>query len=119
MTGATRRYALQTVAASAEQVEESEPTHSGRLLLRMPRSLHAELAARSDADGVSLNQFIVAALARSVSSDPPSAPELGDTGETSPEGRPARTLRYALVANAVVVALAAATAIALLLTAWR
>lgn len=120
MTGETSRYALQTVAASAEQVEESEPTHSGRLLLRMPRSLHAELAARSDADGVSLNQFIVAALARSVSSDAPSAPEAGGGGEVASERRPvAPALRYALVANAVVVAFAAATAIALLLTAWR
>ncbi|MGH3001380.1 MAG: toxin-antitoxin system HicB family antitoxin [Gaiellaceae bacterium] len=110
------------MAASVERVQESEPTHSGRLLLRMPRSLHAELAARSDADGVSLNQFIVAALARSVSSDAPPAHEFGGAGDASPERRPrpaAPALRYALLANAVVVALAAVTAIALLLTAWR
>jgi hypothetical protein len=107
------------VAANAEQVEATEPSHSGRLLLRMPRSLHAELAARSDADGVSLNQFIVAALARSLSGEPPQH-DIVESTDASAERRPgASTLRYALIANAVVVALAAATAIALLLTAWR
>jgi hypothetical protein len=99
------------MAANAEPLEAREPSHSGRLLLRMPRKLHAELAARSDAEGVSLNQFIVAALSRAAS------------GEAAQGGaQPARlssTLRLALIANAVVVAIAAATAIALLVIAWR
>jgi hypothetical protein len=99
------------MAANAEPLEAREPSHSGRLLLRMPRKLHAELAARSDAEGVSLNQFIVAALSRAAA------------GEGAPDGGAARpvssTLRVALIANAVVVAIAAATAIALLVIAWR
>jgi predicted HicB family RNase H-like nuclease len=37
---------------------------SGKLSLRLPRSLHAELAALAAADGVSLNQWIALALAR-------------------------------------------------------
>jgi hypothetical protein len=80
----------------------------------MPRTLHAELAARSDAEGVSLNQFIVAALSRAASTD-------GTESEGSrPPARPmSSTLRLALIANAVVVALAAATAIALIVIAWR
>ena len=98
------------MAANAEPLEAREPSHSGRLLLRMPRALHAELAKLSDAEGVSLNQFIVAALSRAAS------------GEERPEAEPrpvSSTVRVALVVNAVVVAIAAATAIALLLIAWR
>jgi multisubunit Na+/H+ antiporter MnhC subunit len=98
------------MAANAGPREGREPSHSGRLLLRMPRALHAELAARSDAEGVSLNQFIVAALSRATSGE-----ERPDT-----EARPvSSTLRIALVVNAIVVAMAAVTAIALLLIAWR
>ena len=46
--------------------EESLKEYSGRILLRMPRSLHRDLANRSRLEGVSLNQFIVIALARAV-----------------------------------------------------
>jgi hypothetical protein len=77
----------------------------------MPKTLHAELAARSDADGVSLNQYIVSALGRAVSGDLPESP--GPTAERD------RSLRLALIVNAVVVAIAAATAIALLIYAVR
>ena len=98
------------MAANAEPLEAREPSHSGRLLLRMPRALHADLAARSDAEGVSLNQYIVAALSRAASGEEPS----------SAAPRPlSSTVRIALVVNAVVVAIAAATAIALLLIAWN
>jgi hypothetical protein len=97
---------------TSEQADEQARSHSGRLLLRMPKTLHAELAARSDADGVSLNQYIVSALARAVSGEePPNA---------SPEqARRDRSLRTALVVNAVVVGLAAVTAIVLLVVALR
>ena len=78
----------------------------------MPKTLHAELAARSDAEGVSLNQFIVSALARAVSGEAPESPD-------APEARRERSLRIALIANAVVVAIAAATAIGLLIYAFR
>lgn len=78
----------------------------------MPKTLHAELASRSDAEGISLNQFIVAALARAVSGD---APESGPVVVSQRE----RSLRVALIVNAIVVAIAAATAIALLIYAFR
>lgn len=77
----------------------------------MPKTLHAELAARSDAEGVSLNQYIVSALGRAVSGEEPEA--------TGPAAERDRSLRLALIANAVVVAIAAATAIALLIYAIR
>lgn len=46
-------------AASGEQ-------HSGRILLRMPKSLHRALAEAADAEGVSTNQYVVALLAANV-----------------------------------------------------
>lgn len=99
--------------SNAERADERARSHSGRLLLRMPKTLHAELAARSDADGVSLNQYIVSALARAVSDDDQALPL-----PVAADGRD-RTLRTALMVNAVVVALAAATAIVILVVALR
>lgn len=50
---------------------EGEP--SGRILLRLPSSLHAHLVSEAKREGVSLNQFAAAALAASVGwrLDPP------------------------------------------------
>ena len=44
----------------------AEQPFSGRLLLRMPRTLHAELARHAEIEGVSLNQLIVFALSRAI-----------------------------------------------------
>ena len=96
-------------------------SHSGKLLVRMPRSLHAELFRASEREGTSLNSYIVAALSASVAWRRPDEP--GDPGE-APAGapltsRPSRGLSLALTANLVVLAIAAAIAIALLITAWQ
>jgi hypothetical protein len=100
------------MASNPEQLEAGERSHSGRLLLRMPKQLHAELAARSDREGVSLNQWIVAALSRASAGE----------GEPVEVERRARTipreLRIALIANACVVAAAAVIAVALIVIAW-
>lgn len=40
--------------------------YSGRFLLRLPKRLHAELAAQAEEEGVSLNQFVSTALAGTV-----------------------------------------------------
>ena len=45
---------------------EGRGGYSGRILVRVPKSLHAELIARAAQEGVSLNQFILATLARSL-----------------------------------------------------
>jgi antitoxin HicB len=39
---------------------------SGRFLLRIPKTLHAELAREAEEEGVSLNQFVAATLAGAV-----------------------------------------------------
>ena len=41
---------------------------SGKVNLRMPRSLHRDLVRRAETEGVSLNQYMTTALARSVGS---------------------------------------------------
>jgi antitoxin HicB len=41
--------------------EESE--YSGRFVVRLPTSLHAQVARQAEAEGVSLNQFVTASLA--------------------------------------------------------
>ena len=39
---------------------------SGKFNLRVPKSLHRDLARKAEEEGVSLNQFVVTTLARSV-----------------------------------------------------
>ena len=91
--------------------DEAEATHSGRLLLRMPPSLHAELARAAREEGVSLNAFIGNVLAGAVRWRAP--------GETPrPANGNGRLLRIALIADVVLVAVAAVLAIVLLVVAW-
>jgi RNA polymerase sigma-B factor len=94
----------------------SVATHSGRLLVRMPQSLHAELAHAAEREEVSLNQFITGTLASAVrwrgagSGDPSSA------GDELPPSR-AGTMSRALRVNVLLLAVIAALAIALLVIA--
>lgn len=101
-------------SAAVEQDEErAKPSPSGRLLLRMPAKLHAELARAAEAEGISLNQFITGTLATRIG--------WGDHGvdraPVAADGRPGLVF-VALVANVVVIGLAAIAAIAILLVAW-
>jgi len=43
--------------------------YSGRVLLRLPKSIHREAARRAEIDRISLNQFLVAAIAARVGAD--------------------------------------------------
>jgi len=129
--GATPEEAVQRALAAAEgavgngaqaEAEVEAPRHSGKLLVRMPATLHDELARAAEAEGVSLNQLITGALAsavewRSVDGQGRSGRPAGtaDPGSRLPPG----LMRYALVANLAVLLLATAVAIALLVVAWR
>jgi len=116
---------------------KSATSHSGRLLLRMPRTLHAELTRASEREGVSLNQFITDVLAAAVvwrsrpSSSPTGADSAGPiqtpgaeslTAELNPAGPsrrdPSRLLALALAVNFVVAGVAGIVAIAVLVAAW-
>src|SRR5688572_9476210 len=56
---------LEDVLASGMSVPEpaDEPEYSGRVVLRMPRSTHRDASQAAERDGVSLNTFLVAAVA--------------------------------------------------------
>jgi antitoxin HicB len=116
---------------------KSKSSHSGRLLLRMPRTLHGELTRAAERESVSLNQFITDTLASAVAwrVRSPSAPGGNSSGpiqtpgaeslttEPNPAARPPKRdtsglVTIALIATFVVVAVAGIVAIAVLVAAW-
>ena len=116
--GASSAQPTPAEPARSERRSRGAADPSGRLLLRMPRSLHGALAQIAERDGTSLNQLITGTLASAI----------GWTGESVGEGvtaKPAathaanRTLLVLLIANGVAVGLAALAAIGLLLYAWQ
>ena len=109
-------------AAGAPQEPEAQGrkragTHSGRLLLRMPESLHAELARASERAGLSLNAFINDALAAAVGGRA-AATRSAPRGGRAERGR-RRFVEPLLVVNLVVVAGVGVLAIVLLVQALR
>lgn len=116
---AARQYNRKTVSVqpSAAPVDEASrpkgPTPSGRLLLRMPPELHAELTRAAERDGNSLNGYITARLTESVGW---TSPDEAPTSSRSTE--PGRTLTLLLAGNVVAVGLAAVAAVVILLVAW-
>ena len=99
--------------APSAKPRQKSGTYSGRLLLRMPRTLHEELAKASERDGVSLNQFITGVLASAVDW----RSEDAGTGTRRERGR-SRGMALLLAANLLLVGLAAAAAIGFLIAAW-
>jgi hypothetical protein len=77
------------MAAQQEQAPERSPDggqdapagHSGRLLVRMPATLHAELAQVARREGVSLNALVVGALSGAVGWRSPDAARPGPAGD--------------------------------------
>jgi antitoxin HicB len=61
---------------AGEEVPEprTEEDYSGRFVVRVPRSLHSEVARAAEAEQASLNQFVCAALASAVAWRRPSQP---------------------------------------------
>jgi RNA polymerase sigma-B factor len=90
----------------------SASSHSGRLLIRMRPSLHAELARAAERKEVSLNQFITSSLATAIhshGSDKPAGAEAAGAAGQSATGK-----SNALVANLVLLAVLAALAVVLI-----
>jgi len=83
-------------------------SHSGRLLVRMPRSLHADLSRAAEREEVSLNQFITSVLASAVSW------RKQEGGKPAPSSAYESARRRALNLNVVVLWIVALTALALL-----
>src|SRR5262245_177254 len=128
---------IETALQEGREVPEpkSATSHSGRLLLRMPRTLHADLTRASEREGVSLNQFITDVLAsavawRAAGGGAPAASPVGTTPLSQAPGAEGLTteplsskrsrrsssqlLLIGLAANFVLVAAAAIVAIVVL-----
>jgi RNA polymerase sigma-B factor len=111
---ATERWIADAVAHKREIPKpRSAASHSGRLMLRMPQSLHSELAHAAQLEDVSLNQFITSILAGAL--------EWRSNGKPDqPAGpRPAAWSRAALLTNIVVLAVVGVVAVILLIVALR
>jgi antitoxin HicB len=121
---------------------KSKSSHSGRLLLRMPRTLHAALVVAAERENVSLNQFITDSLASvigwrratsgeaggtptPINQEPGAAgltatPHVGSSRPAAPRrARPisSRLVTAALTANFLLVAIVGAIAILVLIAA--
>jgi RNA polymerase sigma-B factor len=107
---------LTPAAAETDLVEASSKGragHSGRLMLRMPQSLHADLAEAAEREEVSLNQYITNTLAAGVGWHT----EGGGEGAEPKSPTAPRWLPAAIVTNIVVVVIAGAIALVLLVLA--
>ena len=107
---AIRAWVTDALANGREVPEPRSPrSYSGRLLLRMPLSLHAELAQAAERDQVSLNAYITAQLAVAVRPHGP-AP-----GPDQASGTRSQAILWALLINLAVVSIAALVVLALIL----
>lgn len=63
-----RELWIETAYASGDDIPNpcNDDSYSGKLLVRMPKSLHRRLAETAESEGVSLNQYIVCLLSASV-----------------------------------------------------
>ncbi|HJS94584.1 MAG TPA: sigma-70 family RNA polymerase sigma factor [Solirubrobacteraceae bacterium] len=106
--------------ASGESARRSSKSrapngYSGRILVRMPSELHAQLAQAAERDDVSLNRFVNDALSSSVGgSDSRAAAETAQSEGHSPR---ARAIRLAVATNLAVVIIAGVAAVVLLVFA--
>jgi hypothetical protein len=91
--------------------------HSGRLLLRMPEALHAELAKASQREGVSLNGFITDTLASAVQGSAVQGKAPAARSAAQPAKR--TLLERLLLVNLVVVAAVGALVVVLLVQTLR
>lgn len=141
------RREIPVPSGSAPKPRESS-SYSGRFLVRMPSGLHQQLARAAEHEDISLNRFVIDALARAVTSTPVAGEEEQGVGqdlsspaaeptvaagglETAPHSGPAaidqlpsarqpvRTLQVALATNLIVVVVAGVIAVALLVLALQ
>jgi RNA polymerase sigma factor (sigma-70 family) len=107
--------------AKQPEADKSSGGHSGRLLLRMPRPLHDDLAEAAEREDLSLNRYITGILTSALHSPSVEGAERVEHAEQPElEAREVpRWLPAAIVANIVVVAVAAIVAVVLLVIAWQ
>jgi antitoxin HicB len=74
---------LEVAREFGDQVPKAFTAVSGRFVQRVPRSLHAQLIAQAEAEGVSLNTLVVSLVSQALGRRQPS-----DRRLTSPSTRP-------------------------------
>jgi antitoxin HicB len=104
------------LAHEREPAARPAPRHSGKLLVRMPASLHDELAQAAESEGVSLNQLINGVLAGAVEWR---SVDVAADVPTGGRWHSRRLTPIVLVANFAVVLVAAIVAITVLVVALR
>lgn len=108
------------LAKGADVPEPKRPSsHSGRLLLRIPQTLHAELTHRAEREDTSLNGYISSVLAGAIGWHHTGDPTAGRSSAPGRGAPRSRLLSVAIMANIVVVLIAAMAAIVLLIVAWK
>jgi antitoxin HicB len=55
---------IETRLEFGDKIPEPKQDFSGKIVLRMPKSLHQKLAIQSDLEGVSLNQYMLYKLSK-------------------------------------------------------
>jgi antitoxin HicB len=105
--------------ASGREIPEPHDArqYSGKLLVRMPKSLHRELARAAERDQVSLNAYMNGVLAAAIgwlqASD--AQTEAAAAGDRD-EHRRQRLITIAIIVNSVLIVLATIVGLALLVT---
>ena len=114
---AIREWPADAVGKAPEAPKpRSASKHSGRVLVRMPPPLHAELARAADRKQVSLNQFITGTLSNAIRARRSVEPAGGAEAERAAAQQTTGRSR-ALLANLVALAVIAALAVVLLVIA--
>jgi predicted HicB family RNase H-like nuclease len=106
---------IEDALAKGRELPDPRPTasYSGRLMLRMPRSLHAELSEAAEREGVSLNHFIASSLENALAAPAPATGEEIADGAVDRRGVPT-LLPVAVIISLVVLLVAGLLAVALL-----
>jgi RNA polymerase sigma-B factor len=108
---------IENALANGREVPDprTAESYSGRLMLRMPRSLHAELSEAAEREEVSLNQFIASSLERALDAPAVADREVPAGDDEVGDGRrvPA-LLRLAIIINLIVVLVAGVVAVVIL-----
>ena len=116
--GATEQWIARALTSGREVPEPRRaPQHGGRVLLRMPQSLHAELARAAEREQVSLNHFIADTLVSALD-----APLPRRSAPSSPSGSArsaSRLIPVALVAGMALVLAAGVIAAIVFVLAWQ
>jgi antitoxin HicB len=60
----SKELTIESLLAKGEIVPEPATSYSGKFIIRAPKSLHRDLAARANREGVSLNQLATTLLAK-------------------------------------------------------